>query len=275
MSAPDTQKDRMAETIMMQDAEIARLTAERGAAMAGLVKVKPLVWGESAFKGSEQALTSLACYLINKGTGFSFTLFGVRGTTYQTFKRIEAAKSAAQADYEARILAAIQPDTERAERVARTVESAPKDGTLIRLLVDYRSDDAAGALEDAAEAWTIGFNNLRDTGDDEWQLAGWNWSQDCFSEGHGKVIGWLPFHGPAPQAREITVQEAAEVPSAWDLARVLWEARKYAAWGKDAGSKLIERTPWQKHPAHPLVTMEHELAHAEAKAAIAAMQKGG
>lgn len=77
------------------------------------------------------------------------------------------------------------------------VESAPKDGTMLRLLVDYSGEDGAGALEDAEQAWTIGFNNLRDTDEDEWQFAGWNWSQDCFVEGHGTVIGWLPFHTEA------------------------------------------------------------------------------
>lgn len=73
-------------------------------------------------------------------------------------------------------------------------------------------------------------------------------------------------------ARNTTVQGTAHVlPNAWDLARVIWEARKYAAWGKDAGAKLIERTPWQNHATHPLVATEHELAHAEAKAALRAI----
>ena len=73
------------------------------------------------------------------------------------------------------------------------METAPKDGTMLRLLVDY-SGDGANPLEDATQAWTIGFNNLADTEDDVWQFAGWSWEQDCFTEGHGEVIGWLPLH---------------------------------------------------------------------------------
>ena len=70
-------------------------------------------------------------------------------------------------------------------------DTAPKDGTMLRLLVNY--EDGSGALEDADEAWTIGFNSLENTGEDEWQIAGWNWCHDCFTDGRGKVIGWLPF----------------------------------------------------------------------------------
>jgi hypothetical protein len=76
----------------------------------------------------------------------------------------------------------------------RDMDLAPKDGSMLRLLVDYSSDDADHPLEDTAgQAWTIGFNNLKDTGVDEWQFAGWSWSQDCFCDGHGKPVGWLPF----------------------------------------------------------------------------------
>lgn len=76
-----------------------------------------------------------------------------------------------------------------------TMESAPKNGTMIRLLVDYTSGDHP--LEDAIQAWTIGFNGFEDTGDDEWKFAGWSWQQDCFTEGAGQPIGWLPFLNPA------------------------------------------------------------------------------
>jgi hypothetical protein len=72
--------------------------------------------------------------------------------------------------------------------------TAPKDGTLLRLLVDYR-EDGANAIEDAGLAWTIGFNNLQDTDEDRWDFAGWNWEQDCFTQGEGEVVGWAPFYG--------------------------------------------------------------------------------
>lgn len=91
------------------------------------------------------------------------------------------------------------------------VDLAPRDGTMLRLLVDY--SEAANAaeiaqmnadgylwphtpLEDTADtAWTIGFNSLENTGEDTWQFVGWSWSQDCYVEGRGKVVGWLPLHG--------------------------------------------------------------------------------
>lgn len=110
------------------------------------------------------------------------------------------------------------------------LDLAPRDGTMLRLLVDYSEEanrEAADALsmqgflwpwtplEDAFQAWTVGFNNLDNTGEDEWQFAGWNWSQDCFTEGHGKIIGWLPFHGEALATR------SPVPPSEEDVARVL------------------------------------------------------
>jgi hypothetical protein len=54
----------------------------------------------------------------------------------------------------------------------------------------------------------------------------------------------------------------------WQAARIIWEARKIAAWGKTHGQHLIDQTPWQSHPAHPLVAVEHELAVAEIRALL-------
>jgi hypothetical protein len=73
------------------------------------------------------------------------------------------------------------------------METAPKGGNLLRLLV--KPDPEAHTSFDDSEApyETIGFNNLGDTGDNVWQFAGWDWSHACMTEGHGTVIGWLPF----------------------------------------------------------------------------------
>ncbi|MFC3059482.1 hypothetical protein [Paenirhodobacter populi] len=76
------------------------------------------------------------------------------------------------------------------------IDTAPKDGRMVFLLVDYT--DGAAPLDDAEIAATIGFNCLDDTGEDEWHLVGWNWSQDCFTDGQGTVIGWTDFSPPAP-----------------------------------------------------------------------------
>lgn len=69
------------------------------------------------------------------------------------------------------------------------LETAPKDGTIVRLLVQFEH----GNLEDTPEPqWTIGENSKDNTGEDVWQFAGWNWSHDVFCEGTGKVLSWLP-----------------------------------------------------------------------------------
>lgn len=69
---------------------------------------------------------------------------------------------------------------------------APKDGTMLRLLV-VPDQGAFTSFEDNLNPYvTIGFNNLADTGEDQWEFAGWDWSQDYFITGRGQVIGWLP-----------------------------------------------------------------------------------
>lgn len=75
------------------------------------------------------------------------------------------------------------------------MDTAPTDGTMVRLLVDYTNGGAA--LEDATRAWTIGFNNLGNTGEDRWQFAGWCWTHDHFTHGTGTPVGWLPWSNPS------------------------------------------------------------------------------
>ncbi|OCC05080.1 hypothetical protein BA190_09195 [Labrys sp. WJW] len=103
---------------------------------------------------------------------------------------------------------------ENAKPIPRPIETCPRDGTIVRLLVDYTDGD--GALEDSDQpTWTIGFNQQETADDDEWLLAGWNWTHDCFTQGHGTPIGWLPFHGEdsraivdvlAERRRQVTVE---------------------------------------------------------------------
>ena len=79
------------------------------------------------------------------------------------------------------------------------METAPRDGTMIRLLVDFTEH----ATEDTPEpAWTIGANNDANVGDDEregWKFAGWCWTHDHFTQGEGTPVGWLPMLAAAPQ----------------------------------------------------------------------------
>lgn len=85
---------------------------------------------------------------------------------------------------------------------AQPMKTAPRDGTMMRLLVAYDRRDLddydRNPLADSADpTWTIGFNNFDNDAEDRWQTAGWNWTQDCFCDGKGEPIGWLPFHGEA------------------------------------------------------------------------------
>lgn len=113
-------------------------------------------------------------------------------------------------------MAKTQPNPLSDDQIATTtkavdalpIETAPRDGTLLRLLVDY-TDEGENPLEDKYQAWTIGLNQFSDTGEDVWDFAGWSWEQDCFTAGVGKVIGWLPFHSSSHDL--VSVQEAAKV----------------------------------------------------------------
>lgn len=73
------------------------------------------------------------------------------------------------------------------------MKNAPRDGTMLCLLVDYSGEDSDFPLDDASIAWTIGFNNYEHDDEDVWLFAGWCWSHDHFTQGIGKVIGWKPF----------------------------------------------------------------------------------
>ena len=57
--------------------------------------------------------------------------------------------------------------------------------------------------------------------------------------------------------------------TAYELGRILWEARLMEAWGKHHGPVMIARNPWPPHMTHPTeVATQHELAYAEAKALL-------
>ncbi len=91
------------------------------------------------------------------------------------------------------------------------MDTAPKDGTMLTLLVDYSGESNGHPLFDATTAWTVGFNNFDHDGDDAWKFAGWCWSHDHFTEGTGKPIGWLPFLPPPNGAKmREALQQAAE-----------------------------------------------------------------
>ena len=154
-------------------------------------------------------------------------------------ENLEAAKAAAQADYERRIISALaEPAGEVGPVAWRSMESAPKNGTMLRLLVrpGNAEEDGWTPFADSIDPYqTIGFNPLSDTGEDEWQFAGWDWCHDCFTDGAGDIIGWLPFDTTTPDASAIREAASKAIKSFiddWgdglgnlsnhDLADILW-----------------------------------------------------
>jgi hypothetical protein len=111
-------------------AEVARLTAERDAAKVGAVRVKPLVWegfvsGDYLIEVANGGIAKLWYYSADMVAAEEPEL--IKGG-YLTLVSIDDLKSAANTHNRARILAALEPDTDRPARdlaVARHVlESA-------------------------------------------------------------------------------------------------------------------------------------------------------
>ena len=114
---------------------------------------------------------------------------------------ITKAEAMADAEEQAIALAAApQPQPVQEPVGYLPIETAPKDASLVRLLVNF--DDCS--FEDGiGPCWTIGTNALSDTGVDEWLFAGWDWSHDRFTQGVGTPIGWLPMIFTSPQAQPV------------------------------------------------------------------------
>lgn len=60
----------------------------------------------------------------------------------------------------------------------------------------------------------------------------------------------------------------AQVDQAWELAKVLFEARTREAWGSHGEIIIARLGPWRSHAKHPLCAEAHLLAYAEAKALL-------
>lgn len=102
----------------------------------------------------------------------------------------------------------------------RPISAAMKDGRLYLLLVDYSKEtNAAGvaamnaegylwspnAIEDALLARTLGHNNDDNVGEGEgqgWEFAGWCWSHDHYTGGHGTPVAFIDLDQFAPLPEE-------------------------------------------------------------------------
>lgn len=89
--------------------------------------------------------------------------------------------------------------------------TAPKDGTMLRLLVNPDQEEFTAFDDSLTPFETIGFNNLADTTEDRWEFVGWDWQQDCFITGRGEVIGWMAWDTSQPRA-EPSAQKLVDCP---------------------------------------------------------------
>jgi hypothetical protein len=121
------------------------------------------------------------------------------------------------------------------------METAPKDGTIVRLLVQFTER----SLEDSElPQATIGANYSHNTQEDQdWQFAGWSWTGDCFSEGEGTALGWLPLHGNAP-AQPIASEGRSGI---WSLGEIDGCWREIDFWSRkvNASHPGVLRIVWQ------------------------------
>ncbi|NVZ61220.1 hypothetical protein HX867_03920 [Pseudomonas gingeri] len=113
----------------------------------------------------------------------------------------------------------------------RAMATAPTDGTMVRLLVEFDEH----STEDEVQAATIGANNFDNDEEDVWRFAGWCWTHDHFTEGKGTPLGWLPMlDGKAAQPQGEPVAEVVANWSDWSMVsvRVAGRVRTYVETGK-------------------------------------------
>lgn len=105
---------------------------------------------------------------------------------------------------------AVAPPAQGIDLVPRPMDTAPRDGTMVRLLVQFTEH----ATEDTdGPSWTIGANNGEHDGGDLWCFAGWCWTHDHFTEGKGTPVGWLPLidrRAAGPTCARVHAQVASQ-----------------------------------------------------------------
>lgn len=80
----------------------------------------------------------------------------------------------------------------------KPMETAPKDGSriLVKVVPDVYLEYSVN--DDIQPFWTIAHNNLANTGMDEWEIVGWDWSFDTWTsffiraETIEHLAGWKP-----------------------------------------------------------------------------------
>jgi hypothetical protein len=137
------------------------------------------------------------------------------------------------------------------QEVWQPMGTAPKDGTMLRLLVQFDEN----ATDDSAEPCpTIGANNFDHDGLDDWRFAGWCWSHDVFTEGVGTPVGWLPMVNSRPAANSRQVN-FVQVTSSPDFLRADLGDRRF--WPVEAGTPAAANAGGL--PADPMGDRWHSL----------------
>lgn len=164
-------------------------------------------------------------------------------------------------------------DQHELKHVWRDMSCAPKDASIVRLLVNFEE----GSFEDdTSPVATIGTNHFSNTGVDEWLFAGWSWTHDCFTQGIGTPIGWLPMlDTPALQTEPIgKMAVPSNLETQLQLAAVLaqrggtlpewWPAAVQA----DKGPCATCGVPYARHGSYPTCSTHPHVPYQAASPAL-------
>jgi hypothetical protein len=167
----------------------------------GGVRVKPLEWTQIR-ENHWRADTAFGPWEVCNQSMFGRPWRTFSPTGWKTYHGDdpEELKRLAEQEVSKRILSSLGASPAPVSEEWLDPSIAPKDGTIVRLLVKPDME-AFTSLQDSEDAFeTIGFNHSDESGEDTWHFAGWDWAHDCITQGHGEVIGWAAFSSLAALA---------------------------------------------------------------------------
>jgi len=115
------------------------------------------------------------------------------------------------------------------------MSAAPTDGTIVRLLVEFVENSLE--YEDKPNHWTIGTCNFSNDKNPTWLFAGWSWSHNCFTQGRGKPIGWLPMLDATTPASQ---PEQEPVANDRALQLVTYQMNHWRAYALELQERLVK-----------------------------------
>lgn len=190
----------------------------------------------------------------------------VRITQPEVMANIRAKQEAKNALHFDTPLPGTSPAAPGIDLAPRPMATAPRDGTMLRLLV--RFDDHA--TEDTIEpAWTIGHcSKPHPDDDDNWQFAGWCWDHDHFTEGKGTPVGWLPLIDASPKGGSDGATPAANETD-WRVKAAAWLEERAAEQENTnrAYPAHVEAYPSWTDRVHWLLTLASKVSESQATSA--------